>query len=100
MQISKYLENKTLLFIQIKKTSIVNYNMAIITAKKITIMRKKIISGGCDLYAVFFSFENEILFSDSLKIFLLSRRRTPIFTAQTAKPQDMFWRHLIEFHST
>ena len=30
--------------------------MAIITAKKITIMRKKIIPGGCDLYAVFFFF--------------------------------------------
>ena len=34
MQISKYLENKTLLFIQIKKLSNVSYNMLTITAKK------------------------------------------------------------------
>ena len=42
-------------------------------------------------------FGNEMLFSDSLKTFLFSGRRSPIFHGQTAKFQGMFWRHLISF---
>ena len=45
----------------------------------------------------FFFFFNEILFSDSLKTFLLSGRRSPIFYGQTAKFHGKFWRHLISF---
>ena len=47
----------------------------------------------------FFFFGNEILFSDSLKIFVLSGRRSSTFIGQIARPQGMFWRHLTEFHS-